>query len=47
MNELEKPNERKPLLNDCFRQAGETVPVLLNIPTYLPFHVPRDDPGAL
>lgn len=37
----------KPLLNDYFGQAGEMVPVLLNTPSYLPFHVLPDDPGAL
>lgn len=37
----------KPLLNDYFQQAGETVPVLLNATSYLPFRVLPAHPGTL
>lgn len=37
----------KPLWKDYFWQAGETVSVLLNTPTYLPFYVHPAGTGAL
>lgn len=37
----------KPSLNDYFQLAGETVPVLLNPTSYLPFHELPANPSTL